>query len=1524
MNDIVTGLSDSNISLIINIIVIGLWGIIGFFVLIHFLIGLKRGTKKSLYYTITSIILTVILLFITSLMSIRMFFPTIGSLTTFLMNRGLTLDDQILQLLFNPEVGPLVFVIIDILYKFIIFFLLYPIVKFILTVTLFRWIYKKYFDNSEENEMIAKKKSASSRLTGGFVGAVRGFIVGYIFLIPLILLIGATSGLTYRMDTSSNLNLSDESTTTNINAEEFNNMLDQISRLTNQTIVGMSKAIKVNDKSLDEMIFDFAFGGTIKYENNENKKVKLSRDLRALGEIANSVLEIGVLEQDFDYSNISHENDFKNIEDLFNRVAKLETANLGFSIGIDVLFEYLQSSGTLDLVDNPRTEKAHNMLKEISWNSEVSQLLNIVEKMLLIGDVGELEGYIKNYDTIFAENDEIKLSIIELVEELGNINLLKAAPILVEFSIQKEMLPEIANGEDYFEYYFDKLDFIYKNPQILMTDGGTIGLLSGLLTDILLDEDFDYDEFTKNNKFNLEYLLENDASAVVSALIQTFGSLEVLTKSLPIGIDYFLYSNINDESIDIAHKLSEIFTSGNFEELFENLDSVYKEVVTMSLNEYLGSGQNTTQLIDNILMEEENIISIKKIVNQIFIDSDVINKSLNLAAEYVSSIFIKDQNIQNFMQLLLSDDEFSVGKEIVTIFEVVEQLYQFTTIGDALDEDYMGILYDFGSLPTEHFETFKDTLFKLQTLSKIPNETLVSLVAMAGTNKIVVSSNATGKDLIDDLDTILNIAFSTSSSMIENGITKDTMKDAEISSYIDVEVLSSALNFDHIEKPDSILYHSLVNLFRTLNFEIPGFTTIKAPEELLDVDTVSAEWSNELNGLIQSIIKILAKKPNLDEGDVHLSFNSLTNFSSLGAEGSIGILNRLIQSLNEANIDNSNPLKPVDDLDRFLSTYTVHNLFNDAILGETIHKLMLDMLKATFNSDLENFSTLPEADQMDNGKIKVSEIKSLLLATQAIDLVKNGKIKFAISDVLLLSEDDDKFDQFFGSNYLRTMISRIILLDELKEKIATPAGFDPAELTLDKLDLDNNNNLSKLELKRLLKGFNALGITKFTDIELDNNILKDLLTDNAISVVLESNYLYQVIDLMLKKQLSNINIILPSDAFGNPYPNYISRNEIVLLLEALDVLGFSDPSEINSDQITIKNLNDLILKESIIMRAILSKELVNIITFPDESFESNDPSTNLIKQSELEAVLQAILILESDDTTLIKDIGLNNLTITVSQFNDLLAINASNGGSPFINRIISTAIIGASTSGLVIPDDAYVDSTTKLDITRIEIEKMSSLFTILNITTIGDPISTDTLNGLVLVQLVEEDSLIINKTISNQIISSNNNSIEIPDSAYIDAQTKEDLKPEEMIKLFKAINELNIELSNLSNFDPLLIDIQIIINAYDMDSVIISRGISKGLIDNSDFVNANNYIVINTNLLENDNKDISKEEIGKLLTNTRDTGFTNINHVIQVIGDPLNPVNIPIITTAFSAIQAMESDQRSQILIDSFMKALNL
>lgn len=121
------------------------WGIVGFYAVIYFLLGFMRGGSKSTYFTIVAFITTFISLYLISFISLNLILNDSFTLVSLLeMANGYAggiIPETVFTYAADPTLAAFAIAIIDLILRIIGFIILYPILKGLLTLIIFRPIW---------------------------------------------------------------------------------------------------------------------------------------------------------------------------------------------------------------------------------------------------------------------------------------------------------------------------------------------------------------------------------------------------------------------------------------------------------------------------------------------------------------------------------------------------------------------------------------------------------------------------------------------------------------------------------------------------------------------------------------------------------------------------------------------------------------------------------------------------------------------------------------------------------------------------------------------------------------------------------------------------------------------------------------------------------------------------------------------------------------------------------------------------------------------------------------------------------------------------------------------------------------------------------------------------------------------------------------------------------------------------------------------------------------------------------------
>lgn len=145
--------------------------------IVYAIVGYINGARKTLFYIVADIIITLIILVALSFVTIQKYYTTENLL--FLLEKIFIIPNELQEYFLSPELSEIVYIITDIIVRLLLFIGIYPLTRFILKHTIFRKIIKNI------NEKYVKTRK--TRLFGSLIGAIKGIFIAIIFVLPAIL-----------------------------------------------------------------------------------------------------------------------------------------------------------------------------------------------------------------------------------------------------------------------------------------------------------------------------------------------------------------------------------------------------------------------------------------------------------------------------------------------------------------------------------------------------------------------------------------------------------------------------------------------------------------------------------------------------------------------------------------------------------------------------------------------------------------------------------------------------------------------------------------------------------------------------------------------------------------------------------------------------------------------------------------------------------------------------------------------------------------------------------------------------------------------------------------------------------------------------------------------------------------------------------------------------------------------------------------------------------------------------------------
>ena len=868
------------------------WGVIGVFVLIHFLIGFLRGASKSTYFTIVSLVLTVVTLWLVSKISLNLLFSTFLSLETMIATiqnlSGGIIPAEFVEYILNPTISAVMIAVIDLVIKIVAFILIYPFLKWSLTMTIFRpiwiaFIKKPLLKKQNEKDLIAfqkkgkinrkfkkskkLKKPIFGRLLGGFMGAIRGFVVGVVFLLPVIVLAGFVSGiatnLSYNEDHAFQLS-SDADEMISI-PSEYNEIIDNIIRMNENGIGRLTSQIIISGKSLDRIAFDMVFSADIIEEGEKVGEINLGNELEGIVGIAEVLISGGYLDN-YDFTQISSEN-LPDIEMIMGHLGRSTLIQSMIPLGtrfavINLLPPFI--NGT-NLYDRESTKTALDNFTSIDWEVEFNNIYGIIEAMLEFGSYQELMAYADNPLLLLEMTPDEAEAFTDIIRAFGNLETLYLLNAGIDFATSYESVQNIVswvNQENREAYLQERLSFILDHPDFFVGNSGEITRIANFIESIFADEDVSV-KALYDSMGNLEDFIALQNPTWVGGLLDQLVQIELLVKTIPLALDYSLYEAFGSQiAADLADQISQALSETAWDEEILNVGNIYKEVLTIGIEAIFGENPDYFAFIDDIAVNHMD--SIRTIVEYIFDDSEVVNVAVEIASPFLIEQFISDQTLRDLVtQGLMSDPDsgvvdFSFGQEINNILTMVETVYLFTTTEELTNImnleliDQLDFVSRFGSLTPVQFSRFDTAIKDMQLLSRLGNSALDYIQSTQNIEQLFIPTEVS---LNNDLSSLINFVYYAANYLYTESLTTPFIEDVDFAPLLADPLFRSYLlptMTNHSDFLISNIAHN-IKLFSS-NASLQNYLTI--PDALLTASPEDQIWKDEIANLLGAVFDL--------------------------------------------------------------------------------------------------------------------------------------------------------------------------------------------------------------------------------------------------------------------------------------------------------------------------------------------------------------------------------------------------------------------------------------------------------------------------------------------------------------------------------------------------------------------------------------------------------------------------------------------------------------------------------------------
>ncbi|MBU1141631.1 MAG: hypothetical protein KKG64_03820, partial [Firmicutes bacterium] len=871
------------------------WGVVGFFVAIHFLLGFLRGSSKSTYFTIVSIILTVVTLWIVSSISLNWLFsafsPTslLTLIQTYTGNLGF---DQYQSYLENPEIISFVVAILDLVVRIISFIVFYPIIKFLLTLSIFKPIWKHGIkkallkkqnenqeinfnedDNTNKKFVPSKKlkKSVFGRLFGGTMGAVRGFIVAFIFLIPVLVLASLASDVTSSLPVSdtSNQALSNDNQQLIAIPSEIQDILANIEDMNQNGLSSFTRSILIGGKSIDRYIFDRVLTTQVVNASGTVTNLNFGEEFEGLAGIASILFSGGYLEADFDFKDISG-NNLDDIEQIFTYISQSDllgylipfATEYGLSLALEEFTDYQNP------YDRPETAASLDQFTSIDWSEEFMNLYGIVAATLEFGSVGKLMDYANNPELLLEMSPAQATEFTNIIRAFGDMESLVLINAALDYAVTLEEVQSAITWVDPTEveaYIADRFGFIIDNPDFFIGEDGEISRLAALIEAVFSDEYGDVDLVELFNSISdPAAFLDAQNPEWIGSLIEKLVDLQLLVESIPVGVDYGVYSVLGDQvEAQLAEDIAVALEGIEWDAEILNIGDIYTELLQLGLSSVLGTDIDTFGFIDDVVVNHMD--SVRAIVESIFEGSELVNVAIEIASPAIVDRFIEDAALKDLVnEALMSNPssgvvDFSFGEEVNGLLTIVESFYGFTSASElgnfsTMTQDQKVELFSqFGSLTDTEYTALEDAFKDLQLLDRMGTGALDYAKTQFGVEELYVPTEV---NLGNDVTSLLGLAYYAAQYTYDHRLEYDSYEEIDFAPLLADETFRSYLLSTDLENHSNLLFTNIAYNIQRFSEDEALSSYVAIPSTLVDLDPESALWETEVNAFLGAILDL--------------------------------------------------------------------------------------------------------------------------------------------------------------------------------------------------------------------------------------------------------------------------------------------------------------------------------------------------------------------------------------------------------------------------------------------------------------------------------------------------------------------------------------------------------------------------------------------------------------------------------------------------------------------------------------------
>ncbi|MBW4258594.1 hypothetical protein KTG15_12995 [Methanobacterium sp. YSL] len=532
---------------------------------------------------------------------------------------------------------------------------------------------------------------------------------------------------------------------------------------------------------------------------------------------------------------------------------------------------------------------------------------------------------------------------------------------------------------------------------------------------------------------------------------------------------------------------------------------------------------------------------------------------------------------------------------------------------------------------------------------------------------------------------------------------------------------------------------------------------------------------------------------------------------------------------------------------------------------DAVTTLTADDITATMLNDLLDAESLIVNRQI-SAAILGSSIVVPDAAKETADDIYETELRALVTALTVLGGSVDAVSTLNSDDITASMLSDLLDAQSIIVNRQISSAILGSSITVPATALETPDDIKETELRALVTALTVLGgsvdaVSTLSANDITATMLEDLLDAESI-----------IVNRQISAAILGSSIAVPDAA--KETADDIYETELRALVTALTVLGGSVDavSGLSANDITATKLNDLLNAESIIVNRQISTAIIgSTIDVPTTALETSED----IYETELRKLVIALGVLGGSVDAVS---SLSTADITAQKLEDLL-----DAGSIIVNRQISTTLINSS---MDVPSSAL---ETPEDIKETELRALVTALTVLggSVDAVSS-LSTADITAATLEDLLDAESVIVNRQISSTIIGS---SMDIPSAAL---ETPTDIYETELRKLVIALNVLGGSVDAISSLSANSITATTLSDLLDAESIIVNRQISAAILGST--------IVVPAAAKETPN-DIYEAELRKLVLAMNELGMTgSVAEVTNIDSSDLTAAKLDALITINSII----------------------